>query len=394
MNMVVKVGLSLLIGGALVVLAQVHSRAAEFGSQIRTIRAVDAEGRGNKEAALAWRELAQAKAAALPELLAALDGANPIAANYLRSAVETVAQRELERTGRLPARELEKFVRDTKHDPRARRLAFELLAGVDPEARERIIPEMLNDPSVEFRRDAVARLLDASAQLLSAEKPDEARKTFELALAGARDDDQVQAIKKQLEALGEKVDLPRHFGFLMDWRLIAPFDNSANKGLAAVYPPEKELDFAAEYEGKEQKKVSWVEHTTANEYGVVDLAKALGPFKGAVAYAAAEFQSDKREMVDLRLGTPNSWKVWLNGELVFAREEYHRNMTLDQYRMRASLRPGKNVILIKLCQNEQTEDWAQRWQFQLRVCDATGTAVLSADRAAKSPKPAAASGGD
>jgi hypothetical protein len=38
------------------------------------------------------------------------------------------------------------------------------------------------------------------------------------------------------------------------------------------------------------------------------------------------------------------------------------------------------VILVKCLQNEQTEDWAQNWDFQLRVCDATGTAVLSMDR--------------
>ena len=49
---------------------------------------------------------------------------------------------------------------------------------------------------------------------------------------------------------------------------------------------------------------------------------------------------------------------------------------------------SKNTILVKVCQNEQTEEWAQRWQIQLRVCDATGTAVLSADR-----KAAASTGG-
>jgi hypothetical protein len=75
--------------------------------------------------------------------------------------------------------------------------------------------------------------------------------------------------------------------------------------------------------------------------------------------------------------------------LVFAREEYHRGMNLDQYRMRGKLKAGKNVILIKICQNEQTEDWAQRWQFQFRVVDATGTAVLSTDRAGKPSPPAA-----
>jgi hypothetical protein len=366
--------------------------ADDIAPEIRAIRAVEAEGRGNKEATLAWRKLARQPARALPEILTALDGANPIAVNYLRSAVETVAQRELEDGGKLPAAELEKFVRDTRHDPRGRRLAYELLAGVDPSAPDRIIPGMLNDPSIEFRRDAVGRLIEEAPRQLAAGRQEEARQSLTRALSGARDDDQVQTIKKQLESLGEKVDLPRHFGFLVDWRLIAPFDNTGQKGLAAVYPPEKELDFAAEYEGKEGKKIGWVEHHTSHEYGIVDVAKALGPFKGAVAYAAAEFQSDEERSVEFRLGTPNSWKVWLNGDVVFAREEYHRGMSLDQYKMRGRLRQGKNVILLKVCQNEQTEDWAQTWQFQFRVCDAVGTAILSADR--QPARPAAGSGGE
>ena len=42
--------------------------------------------------------------------------------------------------------------------------------------------------------------------------------------------------------------------------------------------------------------------------------------------------------------------------------------------------PGTNVILLKICQNEQTESWAQDWEFQLRVCDGLGTAVLATNR--------------
>ncbi|MGE5193142.1 MAG: hypothetical protein ACM3U2_11660, partial [Deltaproteobacteria bacterium] len=356
---------------------------------LHTIRAVAAEGNGSKEAAQAWRELVKSRAQALPEIFSAFDDANPLAANYLRSAIETIVQRELDKGGKLPAEDLERFVRDTKRDPRGRRLAYELLAGVDPSAPDRLIPGMLNDPGIEFRRDAVARLVERASKQLAAGDKDDARRLLVEALSGARDEDQVQAIKKQLDGLGEKVDLPRHFGFLMSWRLVAPFDNTDKKGLAAVYPPEKELDLSATYEGKEGKKIAWVEHTTENENGIVDLAKTLGPFKGAVAYAATEFQSEERLPVEFRLGTPNSWKVWLNGELIFAREEYHRGMNLDQYKMRGTLKPGKNVILIKVCQNEQTEDWAQRWQFQFRVCDAVGTAILSADRGATLPKPAA-----
>jgi len=356
---------------------------------LATLRAVEAEGRGNKEALVAWKELSRGRAQDLPAIFGAFDGANPLAVNYLRSLAETIVQRELEKGAKLPAAELEQFVLDTSHDPHGRRLAFELLCKVDTTAVDRLIPKMLNDPSVEFRRDAVARLIDEGGKLLAAEKRDAAKNTLQNALTAARDDDQVQVLKKQLEGLGEKVDLPGHFGFLMSWRLVAPFDNVDKKGLAAVYPPERVLDLSATYEGKEGQKIGWVAHTTENEYGIVDLAKALSPFKGAVAYATTEFQSDSARPVEFRLGTPNSWKVWLNGDLVFAREEYHRGMNLDQYRMRGKLKAGKNVILIKVCQNEQTEDWAQRWQFQFRVVDATGTAVLSTDRTGKPGTPAA-----
>jgi hypothetical protein len=385
--MIRRIGLCGIIIVFLVPGAALAAPPDEMAGPLRAIRAVAAEGNGNKEAGLAWRALVKNRAQALPEILAAFDDANPLAANYLRSAVETIAQRELEKGGKLPAAELEEFVQDIDRDPRGRRLAYELLAGVDPTAPDRLIPGMLHDPGVAFRRDAVARLLEQAPQRLAAGEKEDARTLLVEALSGARDDDQVQAIKKQLEGLGEKVDLPRHFGFLMSWRLVAPFDNRGNKGLAAVYPPEKDLDLTAEYEGKEGKKIKWVEHTTADENGVVDLAKALGPFKGSVAYATTEFQSEARHPVDFRLATPNSWKVWLNGELIFAREEYHRGMNLDQYRMRGTLKPGKNVILIKVCQNEQTEDWAQRWQFQFRVCDAVGTAILSVDRRGKPAKP-------
>jgi hypothetical protein len=351
--------------------------AGGIADALKTIKAVAPEGKGNPQAASAWKQLAAGRAASIPAVLLALDDANPLAANYLRSAIETIAANELKQGGKLPVAELETFVKETQHAPRGRRLAFDLLARVDKTAPDRLIPGMLNDPSVELRRDAVQRLIAQGNDQFTQDQKEAAKATFVAALAGARDDDQVQAIKKRLEELGEKVNLPRHFGFLTTWQLVAPFDNTDKKGLNVAYPPEKGLDLNAEYEGKGGMKIRWSPQATDNEYGVVDVAKALSSFKGAVAYATTEFVSEKEQPVEFRLGTPNSWKVWLNGELLFSREEYHRGMSLDQYKMRGTLKPGRNVILIKVCQNEQTEEWAQRWQFQLRVCDAVGTAVLS-----------------
>ena len=125
--------------------------AVPIANAIKTIRAVGKEGQGNTEAAKAWQSLAKADAAALPKILEAMDGANPLAANWLRAAVDTIVSRAKD----LPQMELMKFIANQKHDPRARRLAYELIKNANPQLAAKLIPGLLNDPSVELRRDAV-----------------------------------------------------------------------------------------------------------------------------------------------------------------------------------------------------------------------------------------------
>jgi hypothetical protein len=86
------------------------------------------------------------------------------------------------------------------------------------------------------------------------------------------------------------------------------------------------------------------------------------------------------------MGCINASKVWVNGQPIMANIVYHTGMVVDQYAGRARLKQGRNDILVKIIQNEQPESWAQNWQFQLRICDAIGTAVLSTDRALDKPR--------
>lgn len=351
----------------------------QIATLVQQVQSVGAEGQGNEAAQKAWQTLGKQSPEALPEILAGFSGANDLAINWLAAAVEQIAERTLEENPEaFPKAALEAFLMDQANEPRARRLAYEWILEADPEARERLIPQMLHDPSVELRRDAVAKLIDQAKSDLRADKKAEAIAMLEKALDAARDLDQVEDIAKQLGNEGREVDLARHFGFLMNWRLIAPFDNTDESGFDVAYPPEERLDFAAKYEGKGQEAV-WSEHTTEDKYGLVDLNKVLDRHKGAIAYAATTFESDKAQTVEMRLGSPTAWKLWVNDELIFAREEYHRGTQMDQYRVQVPLKAGTNKILLKICQNEMTQDWAQRWQFQLRVCDATGTAILPAE---------------
>lgn len=341
------------------------------------MNAVGNGGEGHDVAIKAWKVVGDAKADSLPEILKAIDDGKPLAANWIRAAVDQIAERSLREGRPLPAKELENIVFDAGYSPRARRLAYEWLSKVDDGAEDRIIPRMLNDSSLEMRRDAVAKVLDQAVAAKDS-KP-AATALYKEALTAARDKDQIDAAFDALKELGVEVDLPSHFGFITNWKLIGPFDNTAKAGFDVAYPPEGELKFDAEYPGK-TGSVKWFDHQTSDRYGMVNINEAVGKNMGAAAYAFNLFESSSDRDVELRLGCVCANKVWLNGELVMANEVYHSGSSLDQYVASGKLKRGRNVILLKICQNEQTENWAQDWEFQLRICDAVGTAVLAANR--------------
>jgi hypothetical protein len=311
---------------------------------------------------------------ALLPILRASGKGNVVADNWLRLAANTITDDAVEAKKALPLAEVESYLKDTSHPAAARLLAFDVIQQADAAKAEEIEPTLLNDPSQELRRGAVQRLIKA------AEGSVDAKATLQKALDAARDEDQVKTIAESLDKLGVKVDLPKHFGFLMRWQIIGPFDNTNREGFAAVFPPEKEIKLNASYEGKpddqgKPRTVKWQAYETKHEYGKLDFNKPLGMLKQTTAYAYTTFNAPEAREAELRLGCKNGWKIWLNGELLFGRDEYHRGAQMDQYKLKCQLKRGENTILVKCCQNEQTENWTVEWEFQLRMCDSTGTAI-------------------
>ncbi len=355
-----------------------HAAETETAELVQAVNRVGRDGEGHKDAIAAFQHLDRAPAAEIPSILAGMENAGPLAENWLRNAVETIAQRELAAGNSLPTAGIEAFLTDTKNAPRGRRLAFELLASADPAAREQFLPTMLNDPSLELRREAIARALEQAKGNAGAPQEERLVRYREI-LTAARDTDQVDEAAARLRELGEEVDLAKHFGFIQKWHIIGPFDNTEGRGFDTAYPPEQEIDLAARYPGKTEE-IGWITYTTEDGYGELDLTKALDKHKGAVAYAWCEFEAAEERPIELRLGCINANKIWLNGELLTANQVYHARTFVDQYIGRGKLLKGTNQILLKICQNEQTEDWAQRWHFQIRACDHLGTAVLAENR--------------
>lgn len=353
---------------------------ADLGESIKSLASVGREGQGNEAASAAWQQVVAAGPNALPPLLAAAGQGSAVADNWLRVAGNAIVDAAVRDKAPIPVAELEAFLRDVTRPDSARQLAFDLLKAADAGKADSIEPSLLSDPVQDLRRGAVQRLIDAAKAI---KEPEEAKTAYQQALNAVRDEDQTNFIAAELKKLGVPVDLPKHFGFIVDWKVIGPFENTERKGFDTVFPPETEQRLDAVYPGK-SGDVKWQSFVSKDEYGKLDFNKPLGMLKEVTGYAFATFDSAEAREAELRLGSKNGWKVWLNGELLFGRDEYHRGQQMDQYKLRCQLKKGANTVLVKCCQNEQKEQWTVEWEFQLRVCDRAGTAILAA---ATTPNP-------
>lgn len=350
---------------------------AEADALVAKLAAVGKDGAGNAEAATAWKAVVRQGTSALPALFAGLDKADARGANWIRTAVEAIADGELTAGRTLPVDVLTAHAADRKRGGPGRKLAFEWLRRVDAAGAAKLLPGFADDPAPEMRREGVALLItDATA----AAKADPAKGLAVWAgvLVAARDTDQIETAARELEKLGVRVDTGRQLGCLRRWFVLGPLDGPGTTGFGTEYDLDAvktAVDFEKGFKGKAGAEITWKEVTTGAPDAAVDLNKVLGKHKGAVAYVVAPVMSDAERDVVIKLGSPNAVRVRLNGVELFAFEEYHHGAGPDQYVCRGKLKAGRNDIVVKVCQNEQTEFWAQEWTVQLRVLDATATPV-------------------
>jgi hypothetical protein len=339
---------------------------------LATIKAVSREGKGNEDAGPAWKILVSKGSAALMPTLEAFDDTNPTASNWLRTAVDAIVEGEKAAGQKLPADKLEAFATNPKFAASGRLVAFEVLTAQEPSLKAKLLPGFLNDKSPDLRREAIQYEITKYERDSKPGHFQNEKELFERLFAAARDKDQVELIAKKLADLGVKVSVSEHFAFLTHVSLVGPFDSADGKGFAKSYPPEKAHDTSESYTGKGAAKLTWKRAETTEKLGNFDLNKLLDKHKDSVAYALATVVAESETPCDIRVTHATAVQVFLNGKKVAEHEEYHHGLPLDGTVGKGVLKKGENVIVLKVCQNNQTEPWAQAWQFQLRVCDATG----------------------
>lgn len=334
-------------------------------------------------AAHALVEKLAASGTSLETVLGKVKQANPVAKNWLLGLAQTLADKQD------PAKTtalLEKILADPKADGEVRYWALDRLAAGNPALREKLLDGRTEDASLDIRFEAIQQVVKA-LPTVEAAKSDEAAKQKAIAgyqqlLKSARQHVQVNSIIDTLKELGQEVDMRKHFGFVSAWQVVGPFDNRKEVGFNTAYKPETDYvqtgseNLKATYPGKaEGAQAGWQPASTEKPDGTVDLNPIMLNEKGAVVYAYTVVESPVDVKCQVRYGTPNANKLWVNGTPAAMNNVYHTGAQIDQYTGNVALKKGPNNVLLKVCQNEQTEAWAQDFSFMLRFTDETGLAI-------------------
>jgi hypothetical protein len=139
------------------------------------------------------------------------------------------------------------------------------------------------------------------------------------------------------------------------WHYLGPLDNSDGRAFDRAHPVEQAVDLQKAYPGKGPEQAVWREGKFTDGK-VNSLALFQGPNNvNAAVYLYREIDVAAPTDMPVSLGSDDTLTVWLNGQRVLAKNVM-RACAPDQEHLTLKLAPGKNRLLLKVCQGGG--DWA------------------------------------
>lgn len=342
---------------------------------LATLLTVGRDAEHVQKAQQAVETLVSAGPSVLPRILAVIPPQDVVKTNWLRAAYSRIVDQATQQKQPIPTTPLRQFLDNRQAPGFARRLALETLERVQPGAYAMYVESALDDP--EFGADAVAAVMERAATV---ERHDRSAAIgmYQDAYKAAWDFNQCLALAQRLKALNITTDPLSKLGVIREWLVIGPFDDPDEQGYEVVFPPEKRFDPMGSYSGK-SGKVSWKAYRSEASDGRVNLLQAVGPYDGAVAYAAVILRSPSEMQLELRGSGDDNLAVWLNGSKVIDHPLYRSHLRMDWHRVKVRFRQGDNLILVKVCQcpapKEKAPGPPPKWEFLLRLVDDQGQGV-------------------
>jgi HEAT repeat protein len=172
------------------------------------------------------------------------------------------------------------------------------------------------------------------------------------------DTETVRLMIAMMRGRGDEAAWGRKLGFVGRWHLTGPYEWSKEEGFTTTRIGEPVVDLTS-------STVLWKAHDNASIEPMIDLMGLVATRDNATAYAYTEVYVTEAQSGQIRVGSDDGIKVWLNGEVV---HENHidRGTALDADTAPVNFAAGKNTLLVQVTQG------AGGWNFIARLCAADG----------------------
>jgi hypothetical protein len=267
-------------------------------------------------------------------------------------AVRLVTQEDsIKLEPRVKVAALTSLLRSASQPEQKRKVLAGLAEVPDPESL-RVVDSVIADPNL---CNEAARATVKIALALPGNQAASSTASLNKALSAATDPATRQAVQTALRQSQNSAE------YLTTWEVAGPY-RQADKDYAALF----DIAFAPEHPGSSEAR--WTPLAPGSDPKrpwVMDLLKALGG-QQCVAYARTWVLSDQQHDAILELGSDDGVKVWLNEKQVYA-VNVARPLQPASDKVKVTLHPGWNPLLLKITQNNQG------WEFCARILNADGS---------------------
>jgi hypothetical protein len=157
--------------------------------------------------------------------------------------------------------------------------------------------------------------------------------------------------------------------YITSWHVIGPFKDKSPENISLelatsveqqlVKANDGSIDLNAFYSDGNGTMLKWTK-ATARRKGNVNFDDSVGRHEFAVAYGYAEIESIHPRQAELRCGSDDGIKIWLNGKLIHT-HEIRRGFAPDSDCLTVNLQAGTNRILVKV------DNYRAGWGFGVAV---------------------------
>lgn len=149
------------------------------------------------------------------------------------------------------------------------------------------------------------------------------------------------------------------------WMLIGPYQNF--NGFQTTFPPESEIKLEKVYRTQNQS-FKWQQANDGFNDGYINLKQTYSNYNWKVAYGLIYINSPEKKEAQIRIGTNEAVKLWLNDQEIW-RLNIERDSIFDNDVINVTLNAGMNKILIKVCNR------INEWGYYFRMTDKDGNGL-------------------